>query len=44
VIGVFMMFYLQPYRKQTIGEQILPSAPKRKTKATKQEAVTEITR
>src|SRR6267143_6010735 len=43
VIGVFMMFYLQPYRKQTIGEQILPSAPKRKTKATKGEAVVEIT-
>jgi hypothetical protein len=44
VIGVFMMFYLQPYRKQTIGEQILPSAPKRKTKATKEEAIAEITR
>jgi hypothetical protein len=27
VIGVFMMFYLRPYRKQTIGEQILPSTP-----------------
>jgi hypothetical protein len=27
VIGVFMMFYLQPYRKQTEGEPILPSAP-----------------
>jgi hypothetical protein len=27
VIGVFMMFYLQPYRKQTEGEQILPQAP-----------------
>ena len=26
VIGVFMMFYLQPYRKQTEGEPILPSA------------------
>jgi len=24
---VFMMFYLQPYRKQTEGEPILPSAP-----------------
>jgi hypothetical protein len=35
VVGVFMMFYLQPYRKQTIGEQILPSAPKRKTKLPK---------
>jgi len=28
VAGVFMMFYLQPYRKQTVGEQILPTAPK----------------
>jgi hypothetical protein len=28
VIGVFMMFYLQPYRKQTVGEQILPTGPK----------------
>ena len=28
VIGVFMMFYLQPYRKQTEGEPITPSAPK----------------
>jgi hypothetical protein len=27
VVGVFMMFYLQPYRKQTEGEPILPSAP-----------------
>jgi hypothetical protein len=27
VAGVFMMFYLQPYRKQTVGEQILPTAP-----------------
>jgi len=27
VIGVFMMFYLQPYRKQTEGEPILPSTP-----------------
>lgn len=26
VIGVFMMFYLQPYRKQTEGEPITPSA------------------
>jgi hypothetical protein len=25
VIGVFMMFYLQPYRKQTEGEPITPS-------------------
>jgi hypothetical protein len=27
VIGVFMMFYLQPYRKQTEGEPILPPRP-----------------
>ena len=27
VTGVFMMFYLQPYRKQTVGEQILPTLP-----------------
>jgi hypothetical protein len=26
VIGVFMMFYLRPYRKQTEGEPITPSA------------------
>jgi predicted PurR-regulated permease PerM len=44
VIGVFMMFYLQPYRKQTVGEQILPSAPKQKTKVTRGEAVAEMTR
>jgi hypothetical protein len=27
VIGVFMMFYLQPYRKQTEGEPITPVEP-----------------
>ena len=27
VVGVFMMFYLQPYRKQTEGEPVLPSPP-----------------
>ena len=27
VIGVFMMFYLQPYRKQTEGEPITPTGP-----------------
>jgi hypothetical protein len=27
VTGVFMMFYLRPYRKQTVGRPILPSAP-----------------
>jgi hypothetical protein len=30
VIGVFMMFYLQPYRKQTEGEPIMPPSPKAK--------------
>jgi hypothetical protein len=30
VIGVFMMFYLQPYRKQTEGEPITPTSPKPK--------------
>jgi len=28
VIGVFMMFYLQPYRKQTAGEPITPNGSK----------------
>src|SRR5260370_1897658 len=44
VIGVFLMFYLQPYRKQTIGEQILPSAPLQHEKSVRGEAVAEITR
>jgi len=43
VIGVFMMFYLQPYRKQTVGEPITPSRPKEKTKVARGEAVAEIT-
>jgi len=30
VIGVFMMFYLQPYRKQTEGEPITPTNAKPK--------------
>jgi hypothetical protein len=38
VIGVFMMFYLQPYRKQTEGEPITSSAPKQK-KATPERVV-----
>jgi hypothetical protein len=42
VIGVFMMFYLQPYRKQTEGEPILPSAPTQKTRVTRGEAIAEI--
>jgi hypothetical protein len=44
VMGVFMMFYLQPYRKQTAGEPIMPSARNQKTKVTKVEAIAEITR
>lgn len=34
VIGVFMMFYLQPYRKQTEGEPITPPAvtPQKRTR------------
>ncbi len=28
VIGVFMMFYLRPYRRQTVGEPITPSGVK----------------
>jgi hypothetical protein len=44
VIGVFMMFYLQPYRKQTEGEPITPSSPTQKTTVTRGEAVAEITR
>jgi hypothetical protein len=43
VIGVFMMFYLQPYRKQTEGEPITPTAPKRKARFTRGEAIAEIT-
>jgi hypothetical protein len=43
VIGVFMMFYLQPYRKQTEGEPMMPSAPKQKTGTSKGEAIAEIT-
>jgi hypothetical protein len=43
VIGVFMMFYLQPYRKQTEGEPITPSARKR-ANATRADAVAEIMR
>jgi hypothetical protein len=35
VTGVFMMFYLRPYRKQTVGQPITPSGPKQQ----KQKAV-----
>jgi hypothetical protein len=44
IIGVFMMFYLQPYRKQTIGEQILPSAPPENEQSIRREAVAEVRR
>src|SRR6266516_685028 len=44
VIGVFMMFYLQPYRKQTEGEPITPSAPSQNEEPIRQEAVAEVTR
>src|SRR5207237_1304899 len=43
VIGVFMMFYLQPYRKQTEGEPITPSAPNQEDEVVRAEAVAEIT-
>jgi hypothetical protein len=43
VIGVFMMFYLKPYRKQTEGEPITSSAPKQKTTVIRGEAIAEIT-
>ena len=42
VIGVFMMFYLQPYRKQTEGEPITPSAPNQEDEVVRGEAVAEI--
>jgi hypothetical protein len=44
VIGVFMMFYLQPYRKQTEGEPIMPSARNQEDEVVRGEAVAEITR
>jgi hypothetical protein len=44
VIGVFMMFYLHPYRKQTEGEPITASAQKQTVNATTAEAIAEITR
>jgi hypothetical protein len=40
---VFMMFYLQPYRKQTEGEPIAPSAPTQQTTVTRGEPIAEIT-
>jgi hypothetical protein len=44
VIGVFMMFYLQPYRKQTEGEPITAAAPGQETSSLRGAAVAEITR
>ena len=44
VIGVFMMFYLQPYRKQTEGEPITPSVQTQGANVTRAVAVAEITR
>ena len=43
VIGVFMMFYLQPYRKQTEGEPITPSVSSQKARVTRGEAIAETT-
>jgi hypothetical protein len=43
VIGVFMMFYLQPYRKQTEGEPITPSPPKQEDEVVRRQTVAEIT-
>jgi hypothetical protein len=43
VIGVFMMFYLQPYRKQTEGEPITPTARNQNAEVASGEAVAEIT-
>src|SRR5947207_1437438 len=43
VIGVFMMFYLQPYRKQTEGEPITPSSPNQEDEVVRGEAIAEIT-
>jgi hypothetical protein len=44
VIGVFMMFYLQPYRKQTEGEPITPAPLEQYPKPIRGEAIAEITR
>jgi hypothetical protein len=44
VIGVFMMFYLQPYRKQTEGEPITPSNPKQEDELVRDEAVAQSAR
>ena len=41
VSGVFMMFYLRPYRKQTVGEPITPAATKTARKRERPEPVVE---
>jgi hypothetical protein len=43
VVGVFMMFYLQPYRKQTENEPITPPSPKQEIELPRGEAIAEIT-
>jgi hypothetical protein len=42
VTGVFMMFYLQPYRKQTEGQPITLSSADQKSEGIKDEAIAEI--
>ena len=39
VTGVFMMFYLRPYRKQTVGEPITPEAKPREQTREKETAL-----
>ena len=39
VTGVFMMFYLRPYRKQTVGEPITPTAPRPQKKSRESQLV-----
>jgi len=39
VLGVFMMFYLQPYRKQTEGKPITPVGPEQRKKKREPAAV-----
>jgi hypothetical protein len=41
VSGVFMMFYLKPYRKQTVGRPILPSGPGERPQRQKRSLVPE---
>jgi hypothetical protein len=42
VAGVFMMFYLRPYRKQTVGEPITPVAAKPKKQKTTEQLETAV--